>query len=162
MWVWLAAVALLVSASSARADWTPGVADLQTVATTEVDHDVAVDDAGNGLAVWDAPSGARSVIRARRYDAAAGVWETPDPAATLSNPSTNAWSPAVAVDKAGRATVVWRRPGAPSTIETRRFDSTWGTGPTALSGTTDAEAPAIAVGPRGDALAAGNARPAAP
>ena len=49
----------LLAAAPAHAEWTPGVADLQTVPSMDVEHDVAVDDAGNGLAVWDAPSRAR-------------------------------------------------------------------------------------------------------
>ena len=51
--------------------------------------------------------------------------------------------------------MVWRRPGAPSVAESRRFDpaSGWEAGPVALSGTTNADAPDIGIGSRGDALA---------
>ena len=98
-----------MAAAPAHADWTPGVTDLQTVATMQVDHDVAVDDAGNGLAVWDAPSGARSVIRARRYDAAAGVWETL--VRELSVPTGTTRKPVVAMDRAGQRARALGAPG---------------------------------------------------
>ena len=76
MWVWLAAVALLVSASSARADWTPGVADLQTVATTQADHDVAV--AGSPGALAPGASPVTGALVAPRVSPRASVPDAPE------------------------------------------------------------------------------------
>ena len=146
----------LLAAAPAHADWTPGVADLQTVAATEVEHDVAVDDAGNGLAVWDAPVSGRTVIRARRYDAAASVWETP--VRELSVPTGTTRKPVVAMDRAGNAMVLWQRyVGERWTVQARRFDraaSAWESAAATLSvGEEDSIQPALAFEADGDAFA---------
>ena len=58
------------------------------------------------------------VIRARRYDAAAGAWESAS--AALSSDTGGADLPAVQVDADGVATVAWQSGG---TIEAKRYDA---------------------------------------
>ncbi|RKQ86196.1 hypothetical protein C8N24_4206 [Solirubrobacter pauli] len=116
-----AAGGLLVAAAPAHADWAPSVADLQTVNAMESAHDVAVDDAGNGLAAWEADLGTRTAIRVRRYDAAAGVWESP--IRELSLATSDNRKPLVAMDRAGNAFALWQRvAGDGYVLQARRYD----------------------------------------
>lgn len=129
--------------------WSPPVLHSPRVGTAYAPQ-LSVAPTGEATVVWFALSDGKYVVRARRWVPADERW---DVAATLSSPATHAWSPQVAADADGRAIVVWRRPGSPSVVESRRFDGGWEPGPVALSGTTNAEAPDVAVGPRGDAIA---------
>ena len=69
---------------------------------------------GDAFAVWRADG----VIRARRYDASAGAWESAS--AALSSDTGGAELPAVQVDAGGVATVAWQTGGA---IEAKRYDA---------------------------------------
>jgi hypothetical protein len=64
---------------------------------------VAVDGSGNAIVVWNETDGTRNNIWASRY--AAGNWST---AAKIENDdTTEATAPAIAMDPAGNAIVVW-------------------------------------------------------
>lgn len=130
-----AAGGLLVAAAPAHAEWAPSVADLQTVNAMESAHDVAVDDAGNGLAAWEADLGTRTAIRVRRYDAAAGVWESP--IRELSLTASNNRKPLVVMDRAGNAFALWQRVlGDGYVLHARRYDRAaggWESASTTLS-----------------------------
>ncbi len=67
---------------------------------------VAIDSAGNTVAVWRRSTGAEAVIQSSYRPAATGVWSTP---VNLSIPGSEATDPRVAVDNAGNVTAVWRR-----------------------------------------------------
>ena len=66
---------------------------------------VAVDAAGDAIAVWTRYNGSNDVVQAA-VKPAGEAWEK---AATLSEAGQNASEPQVAVDPAGDATIVWRR-----------------------------------------------------
>ncbi|MBE2315982.1 hypothetical protein DVA67_008350 [Solirubrobacter sp. CPCC 204708] len=151
-----AAGVTLAAAAPAQADWTPGVTDLQTVAAMDPVHDVAVDDAGNALTVWEAPLTGRTAIRVRRYDAAAGVWETT--VRELSVASSNNMSPLVGMDRAGNALALWAQAvNGQRVLKARRFDrstGTWETASATLSSADEnATQPALTFEADGDALA---------
>lgn len=82
---------------------------------------VAIDSTGAAVVVWERLTGNRfepgsgeGVVQAARMTAA-GVWGPP---ATLSLPSQESFSPDVAFDSGGSATVVWQRyDGSAGTIE---------------------------------------------
>lgn len=151
---------LLAAAAPAQAEWTPGIADLQTVNSMDVVHDVATDDAGNGLAVWEAALTGRTAIRVRRYDAAAGVWETP--IRELSLATANNRKPVVVMDRAGNAFALWQRlVGEDWIVQARRFDRAaggWESASATLSVAGErAQAHTLAFEADGDAVAAWSA-----
>ncbi len=65
---------------------------------------VALDEHGNTVAVWQQDNGSYEVIEAAVRPAASGVWQEP---VTVSSNNENAGAPALAIDPAGEATVVW-------------------------------------------------------
>src|SRR5690606_34914802 len=88
---------------------------------------VAVDSAGNAIAVWQQSDGTRDSIWANRYVVGTG-WET----ATLieTDDTGAAESPQVAVDATGNAIAVWQQSdGSSSYIWASRYDieEGWGT-----------------------------------
>ncbi|MDX6645427.1 MAG: hypothetical protein QOK40_1154, partial [Miltoncostaeaceae bacterium] len=67
--------------------------------------DVAVDAAGNAVAVWAAgPPGAARVVRARLRAAGAGAWDGP---VTISSTASGIASARVAMDPAGAVVAAW-------------------------------------------------------
>ena len=69
---------------------------------------VAMDGAGNALAVWSQTTGGQGEIWASRYSASNGVWSA---ARRLSNAAALAGAslPDLALDQAGNAVVVWQQ-----------------------------------------------------
>ena len=80
--------------------------------------DVAVDSAGNALAVWvNKPSGDRTSagrVRAATFTAVTGSWS---PAVTLSNPLDHGSNLQVAANANGDAVAVWRADRSPLPLE---------------------------------------------
>jgi hypothetical protein len=115
---------------------------------------VAVDPAGNAVAVWSRYDGANYIVQGATRPAS-GSWETPD---DLSEAGENAQSPAVAVDNAGSAVAVWSgSDGGPTVIiqsAARPAGGPW-LEPIDLSatGVSAAEAPRVAVDSAGNAAA---------
>ncbi|MFC1841622.1 hypothetical protein ACFLYA_00960 [Candidatus Dependentiae bacterium] len=68
---------------------------------------VAMDSAGNAIAVWQRSDGSNTIIQAKRYDARTDSWSTT--ATNLSAPGKNASQPQVAMNPAGNAVAVWKR-----------------------------------------------------
>jgi hypothetical protein len=115
---------------------------------------VAFDAGGNALAVWVQSGGAHYNIKSSRYTAGTG-W---GPAAFLETDSAgDAGSPQIAFDASGNALAVWSKSdGTRLNIWSRRYTtgSGWGTaGLIETDNAGDANAPQIALGANGNALA---------
>ena len=120
---------------------------------------IAIDSAGNAIAVWQQYFGTTISIEARRYDSGTGLWGT----ALLieTDDAGNASSPQIAVDSAGNAIAVWNQyDGTRYNIWANRYDSGTGLWGTALLIETDdagnANSPQIAVDSAGNAVAVWN------
>lgn len=119
---------------------------------------LAIDDAGNALAVWDQSNGTASQIHANRYANGWGTAAVIGPGA--GSPPLGAFIPSAAFDGAGNAIVAWHQndpPGAP----TGSFNVWWTrstsggafASPAQLSNGESAGPVQIAVNAAGDAVA---------
>lgn len=116
-----------------------------------LDPQIAVDGAGNALAVWKQFDGSHDNIVANRFDGT--TWGT---AELIESGDGEAESPQVAFDDAGNALAVWRQEddGSGRNIVANRFDgSTWGTAELIESEPGTAYSPQIAVDDAGRGLA---------
>lgn len=123
--------------------------------------DVAVDPAGNAVAVWDRPTGAGAATATHAVQAAAraagATWQSP---VGLSTASVNFTDPHVALDAQGAAVAVWTidRPSDARGIvqgATRAAGAPW-QGPVAIATAGSREgvlSPGVAVDGRGGAVA---------
>jgi hypothetical protein len=113
---------------------------------------VAVDAAGDAVAVWSRSNGSKYIVQSATRPAG-GVWGPP---LDLSAAGADAKGPQVAVDGAGRFVVVWSRSTGPSTAviqsATGLPSGAW-SGPDELSTSGRNDEPQIAVDSRGDAVA---------
>jgi hypothetical protein len=120
---------------------------------------LAIDDAGNALAVWDQSNGTASQIHANRYASGWATAEIIGPGA--GSPPLGAFIPSIGFDAVGNAFVAWHQndaPGAP----TGSFNVWWtrSTGggafvsPAQLSNGESAGPVQIAVNTAGNAVAA--------
>lgn len=64
---------------------------------------IAIDEAGNGIAVWSQKNGGRSGIYASRYLAGSG-WDTPT---SIESGSRDTLAPTISTDASGNAVVMW-------------------------------------------------------
>lgn len=112
---------------------------------------IAVDNAGNAIAVWQQAEVARTDIWANRFSG--GAWGT---AVRLENDNNgDASAPRIAMDGAGNALAVWlQSDGSRANVMASRFaGGTW-TAPVAIeTAEGTASAPALAVDAAGNALA---------
>jgi hypothetical protein len=118
------------------------------------DPQIAIDAAGNALAVWDQTNGTRSNIWANRYTAGTG-WGT---AELIETDNTgNAYFPQIAFDTAGNALAVWHQSeGTRFNIWANRYTAGSGWGTAELIETDNAGIayyPQIAIDAAGNALA---------
>ena len=114
--------------------------------------DVALDAAGNAVAVWQSSAdGSSSIIQAATRTSA-GSWSTPQ---SLSSPGF-AERPQAGVDSAGEAVAVWSFHSANARVEAavRRAGGSWAPAQTLSSPGADALQPRVDVNPRGNAIAA--------
>ena len=104
---------------------------------------IAVDGAGNALAVWYQDDGTNDSIYANRYSADSGTWDSS--AALLENGDAgDADDPQISVDGAGNALAVWHQDdGTNDSIYANRYS--------ADSGTWDSSAALLENGDAGDA-----------
>ena len=113
---------------------------------------LAVDGAGDAVAVWRRYDGANYIVQAASRQAG-GTWQQP---LDLSAAGQNAEAPQVAIDSAGDAIAVWSRSDGTNTIlqaSSRVAGGAWQT-PIDLSATGwSAASPQIAIAPSGDAVA---------
>ena len=109
--------------------WTsiPEVETLSNNTQNSNNHQIAMDPAGNGIAVWFwQDGGATPVIQASRYDATSGSWTPVSEVETLSDNTQNAFFPQIAMDSAGNGIAVWmwQDGGTAYVIQTSRYDAT--------------------------------------
>ena len=113
--------------------------------------DVALNAAGNGVAVWQSSDGATTSIRAATRTAA-GSWSAPQ---ALSS-GANAERPRVGIDSAGNAVAVWSLNAghfrAQATVHPA--GGGWAPAQTLSSASADAFQPQVAVNASGSAVAA--------
>lgn len=115
---------------------------------------IAVNNSGNALAVWQQSDGTRTNIWANRYDAITG-WGT---AVLIETDDVgDASGPQPVLDSSGNALVVWQQSDSTRTnIWANRYDATTGWGTAALIETDNAGyavTPQIAMDATGNALA---------
>jgi hypothetical protein len=126
--------------------------DLSATGQSAEEPQVAVDSAGDAVAVWSRFDGAKDIAQASTRPAG-GDWLSVD---DLSAAGQNADEPRVAVDSAGDAVAVWARQGSPTTViqsAGRPAGGDWDS-PALLSVAGEAsETPQVAVDPAGDAIA---------
>ncbi len=113
---------------------------------------LAIDPAGDTVAVWSRYDGTHLIVQAARRPSG-GAWSAP---ASLSAPGRDAREAQVAVDDAGFAVAIWSRNNGSRTVIQASFSSPAGgwSAPVDLSDPEwSAEAPQVAVGPTGEAVA---------
>ncbi len=126
--------------------------DLSAAGQNASEPEVAVDPAGDAIALWRRYDGADYVIQSASRPAG-GAWQSP---VDLSEAGENASEPQVTVDPSGNAVAVWSRSNGTNTIVQSASKSAGGfwQSPVDLSAAgQNAEAPRLAVDPAGDALA---------
>ncbi|MGA0060233.1 MAG: fibronectin type III domain-containing protein [Planctomycetota bacterium] len=126
----------VILAPVALAAW-PAPTLLQSNAGNTTQVATVIDPSGVATALWvaDDPTTGQTTIRASRY--AGGAWSA---AQTLSDPTVQAASPALAVDPNGVVTAIWAS-GAPLVlIQSSRFENgSWSSPPTVNPGSVTAK-----------------------
>jgi hypothetical protein len=134
--------------SPAGSSWQAQV-DLSTTGGSAFEPQVAVDQGGDALAVWERYDGTNHIVQAATSPAG-GSWQAP---VDLSATGQNALEPQVAVDPGGDAVAVWENDtDFNAEAASRPSGGSW-QAPIAIPGGHDAHAPRVAVDPAGDALA---------
>ena len=96
------------------------VTDLSAAGQNAGGSQVAMDKAGNAVAVWIISDGSNTIVQARRYSVETGTWQTVE---ELSVVGQSAFSPQVAMDQSGNAVTVWHRSdGSNDIVQTSRYD----------------------------------------
>jgi len=114
---------------------------------------IAIDDSGNALAVWEESDGTRFNIRANRFTPTGG-WGTAELIET--DDLAGAFGARIAIDNAGNALAVWFQDDSTQfNIWANRFTPAdgWGSAEMIEADTGDAEVPQIAFDNNGNALA---------
>jgi len=119
---------------------------------------IAMDSAGNALAVWHQANGSNYAIQSNRFTATpiGGAWGVVS--AKVSDSVGDAFYPQIRFDASNNALAVWyQHDGTRNTIRSNRYtatDGTWGTiSPVVSDGTSDASYPQLAIDASGNALA---------
>jgi hypothetical protein len=132
--------------------WQHTPDDLSEAGHNASSPQVAVDAAGNAIAVWQRSNGTNTIIQASTKLSEGSWLATPD----LSDTGQDAAVPQIAVDSDGNATAIWQRSNGSNTIiqtSTKAFSGSWTT-PNDLSASgQNAQAPQIAVDAAGNATA---------
>ena len=136
----------------AGGDWTP-VLDLSDSERNAVEPDVAVDPAGNAVAIWSRFDGSDDIVQGALLPRGGSGWSEP---IDLSTVGEDADEPRVAVDGAGNAVAVWSRLEGSNTIAQAAYrgsGATWGTPKDLSKAGGNAKEPQLAVDPAGSAVA---------
>ncbi|MCW2978480.1 MAG: hypothetical protein JWO14_207 [Solirubrobacterales bacterium] len=134
--------------SAAGGSWQTPV-DLSAATQNALEPQVAVDPAGDAVAVWERYDGADYIVQASTSPPG-GSWQTP---VDLSAAGQDAIEPQVAVDPDGDAVAVWENEtDLNAEAASRPSGGSW-QAPVAIPGGHDAHVPQVAVDPAGDALA---------
>jgi hypothetical protein len=126
--------------------------DLSAPGKDAVNATVAMDPAGDAVAVWQRNDGSNQIVQGS-YRPAGGDFGAP---VDLSAAGQNALRPQVAMDTAGDAVVVWHRSNGTNTIVQASVRTAGGSfsAPVDLSAPgQDADAAQVAMDPGGDAIA---------
>ena len=134
-------------------DTWQAVIDLSAAAAGQNAYDpqIAMDSAGNGIAVWRRYNGADYIVQARRYDVDSDIWEAVE---DLSAAGQDSYLPDVAMDSASNAIAVWQF-GPTPIVQTRMYDVDSGTWQVAINLSAeggDARAPKVAMSPAGNGV----------
>jgi hypothetical protein len=130
--------------------WQPAE-DLSTPGQEADSPRVALDPAGNAMAVWDRSNGTDDILQAS-YRPAGGAWQ---PADDLSAPGQNASFQRVALDGQGNAVAIWRRSDGSNLIvqgSSRPLGGAWRPGQDLSAPGRDARSPLLAIDPAGNAV----------
>lgn len=127
--------------------------DVSVAGQNAEEPQLALDPAGNAVAVWSRFDGAKDIVQAAVGSGGGGAWGLPD---DLSPAGQNAEEPQVAVDPGGNAVAVWTRLNSPADLvqsSSRPAGGSWGPAvPLSVPG-DDAEAPQVSLDPGGNAVA---------
>jgi len=141
-----------VASRAAGGAWQPPLS-LSASGQNAIYPQVAVDGQGTAAVVWQRFDGVNSIVQAA-VRPAGGSWPSSPVDVSLADGSAEA--PQVALDAAGNAVAVWQRFGASGSVvqaASRPVGGGW-QAPVPLSRTGhDAEAPQVAIGDHGDAVA---------
>ncbi|MFH0775650.1 MAG: hypothetical protein V2A53_09230 [bacterium] len=118
---------------------------------------VALDTAGNAIAVWHQSDGTRDNIWANRYSQSTGTWST---ATVIGTNTGNAYFPQVALDTSGNGIAVWNQyDGTRDNIWANRYVSGTGWGsatPIETDNAGNAYYPQVALDTSGNGIAVWN------
>jgi hypothetical protein len=151
--VWERASVVQAAVRPVGGPWQPAD-NLSLPAGSATNPQVALGETGSAVAVWQGWNGMNYIIRASMRPLS-GIWQ---PAEDLSALGESAFDPQVALDPAGNAVAVWKRPGTtniPAQAAVRPVGGPWQP-PTDVSASTlgvNAESPQVAIDPAGNALA---------
>lgn len=145
--------------SAATQSWGASV-DIQGNSRRTQSPELSVDGAGNACAIWEEQQDDdRYVVRAARFDAAAGRWSSPVTISNAGGPSSQYGLPRVAVSQNGNIIVAWKQyysgDASKATIDTAYYDAAsqqWTPARSLQSGTTNTEFPVPAIDARGNAM----------
>lgn len=129
--------------------WSPPES-LSAAGQNAYEQQVAVDGAGNAVAVWRRWNGANWLVQSA-VRPTGGAWSAPH---DLSAPGQDALAPEVALDAAGNAVAVWQRSNGAAFVAqaaVRAAGGAWGTAENLSAG--GAHSPQVAVDPAGNAIA---------
>jgi hypothetical protein len=152
----LAASLLLCGVGAADADAVPTWLSPATLSASNVsaeDGHVAVNAAGETVAVWQIETGGHEVIQAS-VKPASGSWEAP---VTLSETSRNSYHPRIALDAAGEAIAVWQLYDGShwvAQVSTKPSSGSWQAPIDISQAGVDATSTTIAFGPDSEAIVA--------
>jgi uncharacterized repeat protein (TIGR01451 family) len=113
---------------------------------------LAIDPAGDAVAVWERSNGVNTIIQAAKRPAG-GAWAPPT---DLSEPGLNANGASVAIDAAGNAVAVWNRISGANTImqaSSAPAGSSWSTATDISEAGPSTGAGRVALRPGGEAIA---------
>jgi len=137
----------------ATSTWST-VTDLSVTGQDAYNPQVAMDSAGNAIAIWYRSDGSNDIIQTKRYVKATNTWST---VTNLSETTQNAYNPQVAMDSTGNAIAIWYRfNDSNNIIQTKRYDEatkTWSTVTNLSDPGQDAYNPQVAMDSTGNAIA---------
>lgn len=138
------------STRPAGGEWRPPIA-LSASGEDEEGIALAVNSAGDAIAMWERYDGTRLVVEGDSRGAG-GEWQG---AKVASAKSETAEAPSVALDAAGDAVAAWIRPGGKSQVEAalRPSGGEWGAPKQLTAASGEASGLALAADPQGDAVA---------
>ena len=140
--------------SATKGRWRPGRSrlDLSAAGQSAEAPQVAVDPAGDAVAIWQRSNGTNTIVQSATRPAG-GPWHSP---LDLSAAGQSASEPEVALDAAGNASALWSRSDGTNTIiqsATKPAGGAWQPALDLSAAGKNAEAPQLAVDAAGNAVA---------